>query len=159
MIRRTLYETVVVLLIAVVCAAIAYAFHPGTLPLVQGKKPPQEQTGEKVLFKEMSIEQARQVFSQKKAIFADARSFGAYSQGHIPGAIHLAPDAFDEWSQMMIEQYPPDQMMITYCDGPRCSLARQLAEKLTWLGFENVYHIKDGWGQWKAASMPATMEQ
>jgi 3-mercaptopyruvate sulfurtransferase SseA len=33
-------------------------------------------------------------------------------------------------------------------------LSQELAEKLTWLGFENVYYLKDGWGLWKERKLP-----
>jgi 3-mercaptopyruvate sulfurtransferase SseA len=33
-------------------------------------------------------------------------------------------------------------------------LSQELAEKLMWLGFQNVSYLKDGWGLWKEHKLP-----
>jgi len=66
----------------------------------------------------------------------------------------LAPDEFDAWSGDFFSRIPPDQVIITYCEGDRCALSLQLAEKLTWMGYEKVFYIKNGWGVWKENHLP-----
>jgi 3-mercaptopyruvate sulfurtransferase SseA len=38
-------------------------------------------------------------------------------------------------------------------------LAERLAEKLFMAGFENVYYLPDGWGNWNKFRMPVEIEK
>ena len=106
------------------------------------------------MHKEISFDQARKLFEERNALFADARPLIAYEAGHIQGAVHLDPHALDLWVNRLMASFPSDQPIVTYCEGPRCVLAKELAEKLTWLGFEEVYYLVDGWGVWLEHHMP-----
>lgn len=154
MLRKISYEAALICLIALVLAAASYIIRPHALPLISpapGKAPA---GGSDQLYKRISFEQARELFTQRNALFADARPTIAYEAGHIQGAVHLDPNLFDQWADRLIAAYPPDQPIVAYCEGPRCNLSKELAEKLTWLGFEQVYYMVDGWGQWVAHEMP-----
>jgi rhodanese-related sulfurtransferase len=100
------------------------------------------------------LHDARAHFENGSALFADARSLAAYRSGHIRGAMHLDPNEFDRWSGGFFSQIPPDRVIITYCEGARCTLSMELAEKLTWMGYEQVYVFKDGWGLWQKNKLP-----
>ncbi len=150
------YEAAVVMAIALVLALGVYGLRPEVLPLVASSTPADQSNMAEQLYKHISIEQAMDLFRQEKALFADARNIRAYDEGHIQGALHLEPQDFDQWSQGMMEQHPIEQVIITYCAGVQCALARHLAEKLAWLGFENVYYLTDGWGQWQSRGLPTT---
>jgi rhodanese-related sulfurtransferase len=65
------------------------------------------------------------MYPSGEAIFADARPIVAYEAGHIKNALHLEPGA-----------------------------AEELAERLTWLGYEKVFYLVDGWGQWTRHGLP-----
>lgn len=151
---RLLYEFLLVIAIAAALAAAGYLLRPRVLPFVPPPDPPVSDTGEDKLFKAISLETAREMFADKTALFADARPLIAYEEGHIEGALHLDPYTFDQWADTLIAAISPDQPIITYCEGPNCALSHELAEKLTWLGFERVYYLVDGWGKWKANGLP-----
>ncbi len=153
MIRRVLYETVLVLLIAFILAAGSYTLHSEELPLL-APVPVAIKDNENDLFKPISIDEAEKLYTAGAALFADARSAKEYLAGHIRGAIHLDPSEFDLWADAVMENNAPSQIIITYCDGAQCPLSRDLAEKLTWLGFEKVYYLADGWNQWQAHQLP-----
>lgn len=151
MMRKALYETVLVLLIATALAAGAYALRPDALPLL-ADDPPAEHADEP--FKVIALDAAMHMLTSGEALFADARPIVAYETGHIQGALHLEPDAVEEWADKLIANYAPDQPIITYCEGEQCRLSHELAERLTWLGYEKVFYLVDGWGQWKRHGLP-----
>jgi rhodanese-related sulfurtransferase len=154
--RRFLYEALMVVAIAVVLAAGSYLLRPEVLPLVAPSPPAPSDSIDIDLFKVIDFEQARRMYEANEALFADARPLIAYEVGHIEGAIHLDPYAFDQWADTLMAGTAPDQVIVTYCDGPQCTLSRDLAEKLTWLGFERVYYLVDGWGLWQAHGLPVS---
>mgnify|MGYP003527023793 CR=1 FL=1 len=92
--------------------------------------------------------------TEEQRFFADARPIVAYEAGHIQNALHLEPGAVEEWAEKLIANYTPDQPIIAYCEGEQCRLSLELAERLTWLGYEKVYYLVDGWGQWKRHGLP-----
>lgn len=158
MIRRTLYEVALVVIITLVLSAAAYVIHPYALPLwavdsdgIAGKIADTE-------YSPINLAEAIAHFNQKTALFIDARPEGIFTQEHIRGAIHLNPNEFEQWSEALIDTYPPEQPIITYCEGEACSLSTELAEKLIWLGFENVFFLEDGWGHWKRQQLPTSIE-
>ncbi|MBI5896561.1 MAG: rhodanese-like domain-containing protein [Desulfobacterales bacterium] len=151
MMRKAIYETVLVLLVATALAAGSYALRPGVLPLV-ATDPPAELSDDP--FKVIALDAAMQMFTSGGAIFADARPIVAYEAGHIQNALHLEPGAVEEWAEKLIANYAPDQPIIAYCEGEQCRLSLELAERLTWLGYEKVYYLVDGWGQWKRHGLP-----
>jgi rhodanese-related sulfurtransferase len=159
MIRRTLYEATLVIAIALGLSLAAYVMRPKILPLFPPKAAAHPVTEDGQYYRLMSIDQAAALFTQKRALFADARPLGAYIEGHIKGAVHLDPHQFDKWSEALLAEYAPEQTIIAYCEGEQCSSSTDLAEKLTWLGFENVFYLKDGWGQWEKRQLPTVSGQ
>ena len=97
---------------------------------------------------------AAEHFRQGTAVFADARPQNQFQAGHIQGALNLDPDQFDDWSVEVFSQIPAGATIITYCDGDRCTLSLELLEKLTWLGYEQVLHLKNGWTSWRERGLP-----
>jgi rhodanese-related sulfurtransferase len=154
MFPRTIKETAIILLIAIVLAAGSYLLRPGALPLIKRDAAATPGVADDALFKPITIEHAEALFQKGHTLFADARSLIAFEQHHIPGALHLDPHEMDQWSDEMMTRYPPDQIIITYCDGANCDLSKTLAEKLTWLGFEQVFYLSDGWAQWQKRGLP-----
>ncbi|MBI5896744.1 MAG: rhodanese-like domain-containing protein [Desulfobacterales bacterium] len=151
MVRKVLYEMALVLLLAAVLAVGGYALRPGALPLV-ATDPPSDLSDEP--YKVIALDAAMHMFTSGEAIFADARPIVAYEAGHIHNALHLEPGAVEEWAEKLIANYAPDQPIIAYCEGEQCRLSLELAERLTWLPYEKVLYLVDGWGQWKRHGLP-----
>ncbi len=151
MIRKALYETVLVLLLATALAVGGYALRPEALPLKADDPPPE--ISDKP-FKAIALDAAMHMFTSGEALFADARPIVAYEAGHIHNALHLEPGAVEEWAEKLIANYAPDQPIIAYCEGEQCRLSLELAERLVWLGYEKVFYLVDGWGQWTRHGLP-----
>jgi rhodanese-related sulfurtransferase len=158
--RTSLKETFFILLISLVAAVVVnmlrsdplVVFGSGTTSGTTETAPaPDElETG----IAPISIEAAIARFENDAATFVDARMPVDYAAGHIEGAVNLPDYRFDEMIGPFLEAIPPDRPIITYCDGIDCPLSKDLAEKLVLMGFENVYHLLEGWSKWRAQGLP-----
>jgi rhodanese-related sulfurtransferase len=107
--------------------------------------------GNKIL---ISFDEARDTFFSGAAVFIDARPMEEYREGHIQGARSLHIGVFDEKAGEVLIDLPEDTLIITYCDGEKCTLSAELAQKLKQIGFENVRVLFNGWTVWKAHQLP-----
>ena len=153
---KTLGEAAGVMLLAFILAGAAFLSRPALHSLMTGVQPAEPESsrvaGGHAPF--ISLADARSHFKAGTALFADARPVDAYQMGHIQGAMNLDPGNFDAWSGAFFSQFPADTMIIAYCDGTRCPLSSELAEKLIMLGYEKVYVLRNGWSLWKTAQLP-----
>lgn len=152
--KKLIREVAWVTMLALALACSAYALRPKLLPVMPSAGDAGVANPGEAQVPRIDLEAAILHFEQSTAIFVDARSSHDFNAGHISGALHLAPQAFDEWSGRLFSEIDPDQMIIAYCDGAQCSLSDELAEQLIWLGFENVAVLKDGWRLWQSRNMP-----
>ena len=150
--KTNLREATWLVILSLALACGAYFLRPAGMP---GNATDQGGEADDVLAKAITFEAAAEQYKKGTALFADARPIDAFTAGHIKGALHLDPSEFDEWSDQMFSYAAPDRLIITYCEGPRCRLSHELAEKLAWLGYENVYYLQDGWGLWKKHGLPS----
>jgi rhodanese-related sulfurtransferase len=109
------------------------------------------------LSKVITLEEAADLFAEGRALFVDARDAQSYADGHIQGAISLPlmtfPQGLDE-----IRHGLDGMTVITYCDGERCTLSRDLAEALRVEGVENVRELRNGWTLWQEQGLPTATE-
>jgi thiosulfate sulfurtransferase len=149
--KTTLREVTWLIVLSLALACAAYFLRPGAMP----EGIPDEEGGSgDGLTKAISFEAAVDHFQNGTAIFADARPLEAFESGHVKGALHLDPSEFDQWSDRVFAYASEESTLITYGEDPQSLLSRELAEKLMWLGFQNVSYLKDGWGAWKEHRLP-----
>jgi rhodanese-related sulfurtransferase len=103
---------------------------------------------------DMPIEEAIRLFEEGAALFVDARSEADYRAGHIKGAVNIPELDFENYIGSFLEKTTANTVLITYCEGNACTLSKSLAEKLSLAGFEKVFHLQNGWGQWKERGLP-----
>lgn len=154
----TLREAMVIVLLSICAAFAVNMFRNDGLTLFEPSNsrddaPANPQAAPTGVF-QISIEEAIRHHEDQSAIFLDARTSEDYARGHIAGAVSFPDRMFDERIGPFLENTPPEAMLITYCEGQRCHLSKSLAEKLFLAGYENVYHVIDGLGQWKLRSLP-----
>lgn len=101
-----------------------------------------------------NIKIAKLSYDGGKTLFVDARSNDDYREGHIKGAISLPVGEFDERVGNLLDNYSPDQSIITYCSGRTCEDSHRLAQMLIDLGYENVSIMIDGFPGWKENGYP-----
>ena len=103
----------------------------------------------------VGLPEFRSAVETKKALILDARPFVFYEQGHVPGALNLARDAFarDYRHLSAILQPAEGKRIIVYCSGGDCHDSRLVANALLTLGFSNVSVFTGGWAAWSAAGL------
>lgn len=105
----------------------------------------------------ISLQQAKELFEQKSALFLDARPRNQYDQGHIQGAKSLPLQDVDNYFMEIASQLEGQKNIITYCDGESCELSHDLALFLNKMGFDNVHVLVNGWSSWQGAGLPVGM--
>ncbi|HEV2103168.1 MAG TPA: rhodanese-like domain-containing protein [Candidatus Acidoferrum sp.] len=92
----------------------------------------------------------RRMDTGEKFILVDVREESEWTQGHLPGAIHLGKGIIER----DVEQRVPDTgaKIILYCGGGfRSALA---ADNLQKMGYTNVESMDGGWKGWIGAGLP-----
>ena len=83
-------------------------------------------------------------------LWIDARSAEAYDEEHIPGAILLNMDRFDELLPRLFDAWEGSETLVVYCDSRQCGASEAVADRLREdLGMEEVFVLKGGWESWK----------
>jgi len=92
---------------------------------------------------------AKQLFD-RGVPFVDVRSANSYSDGHIPGAVHL--NWAGEFSKAKLAKVAKKKReVVIYCDGYRCNRSSYACKKAVSWGYKKVYYFRDGYPGWKAA--------
>jgi rhodanese-related sulfurtransferase len=117
-------------------AIAAGAFHP--------KAPPWE---DRVGPGEVSLNQALEW--GKDVLWLDARPRQAYQREHVPGALSLNLENWDEAVPQVLQAWSPGRPIVVYCDSGGCHASKEVAEKLrTEMQLGNVFVLHGGWGAW-----------
>ncbi len=103
---------------------------------------------------DIDVDAAHRLFTEKSAIFIDARPPVDFAAGHIPGAVNRQGARLDEWMPRFFEQTPPGTTIVTYCSSRSCPLAHHLARQLADIGYTDVRVMADGWQAWQSQGLP-----
>lgn len=103
---------------------------------------------------DISLAEAEKLFTEKKAVFFDARSREDYESGHILGARSLPWHDIDQRFIEGAEDILPNTPIITYCDSETCNLSHNLAMFLQDMCFSNVRVLVNGWTVWQESNLP-----
>jgi rhodanese-related sulfurtransferase len=82
-------------------------------------------------------------------IWVDARPENEYEQGHIPRAILLNEDRWNELLPQFLGQWSPEKRVVVYCSAKSCNLAGDVARRLREEAqLKDVYVLEGGWEEW-----------
>ncbi len=85
-------------------------------------------------------------------IWVDARTVDEFQTAHIPGAIPLNEDNWEEQLVNLLLVWEPGKPVVVYCDSGGCHSSKAVAQKLrSELQSEEVYHLQGGWEAWLEA--------
>ena len=84
-------------------------------------------------------------------LWIDARSTAHFAERHIPGAVPLNEDAWDELLPAVLQAWPTGKPAIVYCDSRACEASEDVAKRLREFGVAPVFVLKGGWDAWLAA--------
>jgi rhodanese-related sulfurtransferase len=90
------------------------------------------------------------VLDWEESLWLDARSRLEFDQGHVPGALLLNEDDWEELFLDVVMSWSPDQRIVVYCGGSQCEASTRVAERLRAdLGAAEVFVLKGGWTEWR----------
>ena len=84
------------------------------------------------------------------ALWIDARSAKDFEAEHVPGAILLNLEDWDQLFPRFLDQWNPEKKVVVYCSSTACELSHEVAERLQKDGISPVYVLKGGWEAWKS---------
>jgi rhodanese-related sulfurtransferase len=86
-----------------------------------------------------------------RVLWLDARPDSDYARRHIPGALQLNEDHWDEQLRMVLTAWSPERKLVVYCSRQTCNASHEVAERLRdkKIGLGNVYVLEGGWEEWE----------
>lgn len=85
-------------------------------------------------------------------LWIDARPDEDFERAHIPGALPLNEDRWDELLRGMLVEWSPARKVVVYCSALTCHTSHEVAERLRKeAGLKDVYVLGGGWEEWEKA--------
>jgi len=95
----------------------------------------------------VSVDQARQWGGI--VVWVDARPDVDFARDHVPGAISLNEDRWNELLPQLLSTWSPEKKVVVYCSAQSCDLAREVAERLRKEAqLPDVFVLEGGWEGW-----------
>jgi rhodanese-related sulfurtransferase len=95
----------------------------------------------------VTIDQARSWGDN--VIWVDARPDNEFERDHIPGAILLNEDRWNELLPQFLGQWSPERNVVVYCSAQSCNASREVAKRLREEAqLKNVFVLDGGWEEW-----------
>ena len=86
-------------------------------------------------------------------IWVDARPSEEFERDHVPGAVSLSPERWEEaLPQFLATQWSPEKKIVVYCSAASCNLAEDVAHRLRDQAKlpNEIRILKGGWEAWVA---------
>jgi rhodanese-related sulfurtransferase len=87
--------------------------------------------------------------------WVDARPAEEFEHDHIPGAILLNEDSWNELLPQFLQQWSPEKRVVVYCSAQSCNAAAEVARRLRDEaqlkdneGKNCVFVLEGGWEEW-----------
>ena len=87
------------------------------------------------------------------ALWVDARPVEEFERDHVPGAVLLNEDRWNELlPQFLGQQWSPEKKIVVYCSAESCNLAEDVARRLREEAKlpNEIRILKGGWEAWLA---------
>ena len=85
----------------------------------------------------------------ENAIWVDARTEEEFARDHVPGALSLNEDRWNELLPEFLATWSPGKKVVVYCSAESCDLAREVAERLRKEAqIPDVFVLEGGWEAW-----------
>jgi rhodanese-related sulfurtransferase len=129
--------------VATVCAAGAVVLHPAARALLSAGGLPDE----------TSVAEARAY--RDELVWVDARPDADFSRGHVPEALPLTEERWDEQIEAVVLRWRPGVRVVVYCSSSGCQASRRVADLLrTQYQFDDVRVLRGGWEAWEKGASP-----
>ncbi|HYE07342.1 MAG TPA: rhodanese-like domain-containing protein [Planctomycetota bacterium] len=88
----------------------------------------------------------------RDALWIDVRPADRYAAGHVPGALRLDEDAWEDGLAELAAHWDGVRPIVVYCDGGGCEASRAVADRLRReLAAERVFAMQGGWTAWSSS--------
>ena len=95
----------------------------------------------------VSVDQARSWGGN--VIWVDARPDDEFARDHVPGALSLKEDRWNELLPQFLAAWSPGKKVVVYCSAQSCDLAREVTERLRKEAqVPDVFVLEGGWEAW-----------
>jgi rhodanese-related sulfurtransferase len=85
----------------------------------------------------------------ENTIWVDARPDTEFEREHIPGAVLLNEDRWNELLPQFLTMWSPEKRVIVYCSSRSCNASREVARRLRdEAQLKNVFVLQGGWEEW-----------
>ncbi|MDQ1335382.1 MAG: hypothetical protein QG552_2332 [Thermodesulfobacteriota bacterium] len=151
---RAAWQSVAMVVLAFAIGLLANESRSDRLALVADWSPAARlstDTGDSMV---VSLDEAKRLCLDEKAVFLDARSPEDFARGHIQCAKNVPWQGFETYMDRVWGVIPEDAWIVTYCDGETCSLSEDLAKELDSMGYKKVKVLLNGWTRWVEAGLP-----
>jgi rhodanese-related sulfurtransferase len=83
------------------------------------------------------------------AIWVDARPDVEFEREHVPGAVLLNEDRWNELLPQFLTAWSPEKRVVVYCSSQSCNASREVARRLRdEAQLKNVFVLQGGWEEW-----------
>ena len=83
------------------------------------------------------------------AIWVDARPDVEFERDHVPGAVQLNEDRWNELLPQFLATWSPEKRVVIYCSSQSCNASREVARRLRdEAQLKNVFVLQGGWEEW-----------
>ena len=83
------------------------------------------------------------------AIWVDARPDNEFEQDHVPDAIPLNEDRWNELLPTLLARWSLEKKIVVYCSSQSCNASREVARRLRdEAGLKDVFVLQGGWETW-----------
>jgi rhodanese-related sulfurtransferase len=107
---------------------------------------------DKLAFTTGPVELDHMLKSNEHIVVVDVRELDDFAKGHVPGALNLPQDKWDD-----LEGMSREKTHIFYCYTQTCHLAAQACAKFASRGYP-VMEMEGGFAAWKAADLDIERE-
>jgi rhodanese-related sulfurtransferase len=95
----------------------------------------------------VTVDQARALSTN--AIWVDARPDAEFAREHVPGAVLLNEDRWNELLPQFLTIWSPEKKVVVYCSEQNCNASREVAKRLRdEAQLKNVFVLEGGWEEW-----------
>lgn len=95
----------------------------------------------------VNVDQAR-AWGQN-AVWVDARPDEEFAHDHVPGALSLNEDRWNELLPQFLAAWSPGKKVVVYCSSLSCNASREVARRLRKEAqLPDVFVLEGGWEAW-----------
>ncbi len=104
----------------------------------------------------IELDAFQNLVSAHRGVAIDARPPSFYRAGHVPGALNLPREDFEQAYAETRATLASDKerAIVVYCAAADCRDSELVADTLSRLGYRRVFVYKEGWDEWLRAGLP-----